>query len=141
MDRATAAPGVLEAIRTADVVLLPPSTPVVALGLILGVPGVRDALRGPSAPVVGVSPLIGGMPVRGHADACLRAIGVESTAAAVAGLYEDFLDGWLVSVEDEPSVRLPRATVRGRPLLMSDTGAAAEIAGAALELALELKGA
>jgi LPPG:FO 2-phospho-L-lactate transferase len=66
---------------------------------------------------------------------------VESTTAAVAGLYEDFLDGWLVSVEDEASVRLPRATVRGRPLLMSDTDAAAEIAGAALELALELKDA
>ncbi len=122
-------------------VLLPPSNPVVSIGIILGVPGVRDALRGSAAPVVGVSPLIGGMPVRGHADACLRAIGVESTAAAVAGLYEDFLDGWLVSVEDEASVRLPRATVRSRPLLMSDGHAAAAIAGAALDLALELRGA
>jgi LPPG:FO 2-phospho-L-lactate transferase len=88
-----------------------------------------------------VSPLIGGMPVRGHADACLTAIGVESTAAAVAGLYEDFLDGWLVSTEDAASVRLPRAVVRGRPLLMSSRAAAADIAGAALALALELKAA
>ena len=55
MDRATPAPGVLEAIRTADVVLLPPSNPVVSIGVILGVPGVRDALRGTPAPVVGVS--------------------------------------------------------------------------------------
>ena len=69
---ATAAPGVLDAIRTADVVLLPPSNPVVSIGIILGVPGVRDALRGTAAPVVGVSPLISGRPVRGHADACLR---------------------------------------------------------------------
>ena len=138
MDRATAAPGVLDAIRGADVVLLPPSNPVVSIGIILGVPGVRDALRGTAAPVVGVSPLIGGMPVRGHADACLRAIGLDSTTSAVAGLYEDFLDGWLVSPEDESSVRLPRATVRGRPLLMTDTDAAADIAGAALDLALEL---
>jgi LPPG:FO 2-phospho-L-lactate transferase len=139
MDRATAAPGVLDAIRQADVVLLPPSNPVVSIGIVLGVPGVRDALRGTAAPVVGVSPLIGGMPVRGHADACLKAIGVECTAGAVAGLYEDFLDGWLVSQEDAASVRLPRAQVRGRPLLMTDRAAAAEIAGAALDLALEIK--
>jgi LPPG:FO 2-phospho-L-lactate transferase len=138
MDRATAAPGVLDAIRQADVVLLPPSNPVVSIGIILGVPGVRDALRGSTAPVVGVSPLIGGMPVRGHADACLAAIGVESTASAVAGLYEDFLDGWLVSTEDQPAVRLARAQVLGRPLLMTDAHAAADIAAAALDLALEL---
>ena len=81
LDRATAAPGVLDAIRRADVVLLPPSNPVVSIGIILGVPGVRDALRGTAAPVVGVSPLISGRPVRGHADACLEAIGVEATAA------------------------------------------------------------
>ncbi|HEY3534760.1 MAG TPA: 2-phospho-L-lactate transferase [Pedococcus sp.] len=141
MDRATAAPGVLDAIRQADVVLLPPSNPVVSIGIILGVPGVRDALRGSAAPVVGVSPLIAGMPVRGHADACLAAIGVESTAGAVAGLYADFLDGWLVSQEDESAVSLPRAVVRGRPLLMSDRAAAADLAGAALDLAIELKGA
>src|SRR6476469_9357545 len=138
LDRATAAPGVLDAIRRADVVLLPPSNPVVSIGIILGVPGVRDALRGTAAPVVGVSPLIGGLPVRGHADACLSAIGVEATASAVAGLYEDFLDGWLVSEEDAEGVRLPRATVRARPLLMTDRDAAADIAGAALDLALQL---
>jgi LPPG:FO 2-phospho-L-lactate transferase len=138
MDRATPAPGVLDAIRQADVVLLPPSNPVVSIGIILGVPGVRDALRGTAAPVVGVSPLIGGLPVRGHADACLSAIGVEATASAVAGLYEDFLDGWLVSEEDAEGVRLPRATVQGRPLLMTDRDAAADIAGAALDLALQL---
>ena len=139
MDRATAAPGVLDAIRQADVVLLPPSNPVVSIGIILGVPGVRDALRGTTAPVVGVSPLIGGMPVRGHADACLAAIGVESTAGAVAGLYEDFLDGWLVAESDAAALGLPRATVRARPILMSDQEAAADIAGAALDLALELR--
>ena len=139
MDRATPAPGVLDAIRQADVVLLPPSNPVVSIGIILGVPGVRDALRGSAAPVVGVSPIIGGMPVRGHADACLDAVGVETSAAGVAGLYADFLDGWLVAPDDAASVRLPRVEVRGRPLLMSDPDAAADIAGAALDLALELR--
>lgn len=140
MDQATAAPGVLDAIRQADVVLLPPSNPVVSIGIILGVPGVRDALRGTSAPVVGVSPLISGAPVRGHADACLQAIGLESTTTAVAGLYTDFLDGWLVAPEDEAAFTgQPRLAVRGRPLLMTDVGAAADIAGAALDLAVELR--
>ena len=140
MDQATAAPGVLDAIRQADVVLLPPSNPVVSIGIILAVPGVRDALRGTSAPVVGVSPLISGAPVRGHADACLRAIGVESTTTAVAGLYEDFLDGWLVAPDDEGAFTgQKRLAVRGRPLLMTDVDAAADIAGAALDLAVELR--
>jgi LPPG:FO 2-phospho-L-lactate transferase len=141
MEHADAAPGVLEAIRQADVILLPPSNPVVSIGIILGVPGVRDALRGSMAPVVGVSPLIGGAPVRGHADICLATIGVDSTAAAVAGLYADFLDGWLIDDSDAPAVGFdPRLEVQSRPLLMHDLQAAADIAGAALDLALKLRG-
>ncbi|WP_106213500.1 2-phospho-L-lactate transferase [Kineococcus rhizosphaerae] len=134
---ATPAPGVLEAVRDADVVVLPPSNPVVSIGTILQVPGIRDALAATAAPVVGVSPVIGGAPVRGMADACLAAIGVPTTAAAVAGLYADFLDGWLVAEEDEPPVRAG-LHVRRRPLLMSDPRATADLAGAALDLALEL---
>jgi LPPG:FO 2-phospho-L-lactate transferase len=141
MDRAVAAPGVLEAIREADVILLPPSNPVVSIGIILGVPGVRDALRGSGAPVVGVSPLIGGAPVRGHADACLTAIGLESTTQAVAGLYADFLDGWLVDDADATATGFDaRLEVRTRPLWMRDLATAADIAGAALDLALKLRG-
>ena len=141
IDQARPGPGVLQAIRDADVVLLPPSNPVVSIGIILGVPEVRETLRGTRAPVVGVSPLVGGRPVRGHADACLAAIGVETTTAAVAGLYADFLDGWLVDTGDTP---LPgsidrRVTVQARPLLMHDVPAAAAIAGAALDLALGLR--
>ncbi len=142
MDRAVAAPGVLDAIRQADVVLLPPSNPVVSIGIILGVPGVRDALRGTTAPVVGVSPLIAGVPVRGHADACLSAIGVETSAAGVAGLYADFLDGWLVDGADAGMRAGPahqgRLEVRDRPLLMSSVPAAADIAEATLDLATSL---
>ena len=137
LDRATAGPGVLEAIRQADVVLLPPSNPVVSIGIILGVPGVRDALRGTRAPVVGVSPLIGGRPVRGHADVCLQAIGVAATSEAVAGLYADFLDGWLVS-PDDPMRSRPGLHVEHRPLLMSSIDAAADLAGAALARATQL---
>ena len=138
MDRATAAPGVLDAIRTADVVLLPPSNPVVSIGIILGVPGVRDALRGTRAPVVGVSPLVSGRPVRGHADACLAAIGVSATSSAVAALYADFLGGWLVDDSDADAAMPSGVTSRARPLLMTDISAAADIAGAALDLGVEL---
>jgi len=139
MDRAVAAPGVLDAIRGADIILLPPSNPVVSIGIILGVPGVRDALRGSIAPVVGVSPLIGGAPVRGHADVCLKAIGVESTTQAVAGLYADFLDGWLIDDHDEAVTGFgSRLQVHARPLWMRDLASAADLAGAALDLALRL---
>jgi LPPG:FO 2-phospho-L-lactate transferase len=135
IDQAKPAPGVEEAIRDADVVLLPPSNPVVSIGTILAVPGVRDAIRTTSAPVIGVSPIIGGAPVRGMADACLTAIGVETSAAAVAGLYSDFLDGWLVAPQDAGGPVPDGVRQRSVPLLMSDVEATASIAAAALDLA------
>lgn len=142
---APAAPGVLNAIRGADVVVLPPSNPVVSIGIVLGVPGVREALRGTTAPVVGLSPIVGGAPVRGHADACLAAIGVETSAAAVAGLYADFLDGWLVDTGDVAALETlartqPRLATRAVPLLMTDVDATAAMAGAALDLAQTPRG-
>lgn len=138
-----AAPGVLDAIREADLVILPPSNPVVSIGIILGIPGVRDALRGTRSPVVGVSPLIGGRPVRGHADACLEPLGVEVSAAGVAGLYEDFLDGWLVDAADDPATTGARyrsgLRVATDDVLMRDEAGAARVAAAALDLALSLR--
>src|SRR5690606_3388011 len=84
IEDARPAPGVLEAIDRADLVVLPPSNPVVSIGPILGVPGIADAVRRTAAPVVGVSPIIGGAPVRGMADKLLPAIGVETSASGVA---------------------------------------------------------
>ena len=139
IDQAKPAPGVLEAIADADVVLLPPSNPVVSIGTILAVPGVRDAIRTTRAPVVGVSPIIGGAPVRGMADACLTAIGLETSAAAVADLYRDFLSGWLVAPTDADCVIPDGVTLRSTPLLMTDVEAASAIAAAALGLALDLQ--
>ncbi|MGB3830126.1 MAG: 2-phospho-L-lactate transferase [Ornithinimicrobium sp.] len=138
--RATAAAGVLPAIREADIVLLPPSNPVVSIGIIAGVPGVRDALRGTRAPVVGVSPIIAGAPVRGHADACLAPLGVPVTASGVAGLYADFLDGWLVDDADADA-SYPGARVRARDLHMRSVEQAADIAGSAMELAHDIASA
>ncbi|MEU4542785.1 2-phospho-L-lactate transferase [Nonomuraea dietziae] len=135
-DTASPAPGVLAAIEAADFVILPPSNPVVSIGTILQIPGIREALTGKT--VVGVSPIIGGAPVRGMADACLTAIGVETSAQAVLSLYgSDLLDGWLVAPEDA-SVALEGVRVEARPLLMSDPDATAELARAALTLAQEL---
>jgi LPPG:FO 2-phospho-L-lactate transferase len=132
-DDAKPAPGVLEAIREADVVILPPSNPVVSIGTILQIPGIREALEDKT--VVGVSPIIGGAPVRGMADACLTAIGVETSAQAVLELYGSrLIDGWLVAEEDK-DVALHGVRVLARPLLMSDLDATTEIARAALELA------
>ena len=86
-------------------------------------------------------PLIGGAPVRGHADVCLSAIGVESTTQAVAGLYADFLDGWLIDDADAPAIGFDsRLEVQTRPLWMHDLETAADIAGAAVDLALKLRG-
>ncbi|GIH45102.1 2-phospho-L-lactate transferase [Microbispora rosea] len=132
-DEARPAPGVLDAIAAADVVVLPPSNPVVSIGTILQIPGIRAALEDKT--VVGVSPIIGGAPVRGMADACLTAIGVETSAQAVLELYGSaLLDGWLVAEEDK-GVALDGVVVEARPLLMSDPEATRDIAAAALALA------
>lgn len=143
MEHARPAPGVLDALRDADVILLPPSNPVVSIGIVLLVPGVREALREAPAPVVGVSPIVGGAPVRGHADACLTPLGVPVTPAGVAGLYADFLDGWLIGAAEAPEedrvAAGGRYVVRRTDLLMPDRTAAARLAGDTLNLALSLR--
>jgi LPPG:FO 2-phospho-L-lactate transferase len=133
----TPAPGVLDAIANADTIVLPPSNPVVSIGTILAVPGIRDAVVAAEAPVVGVSPIIGGAPVHGMADRMLAAIGVECTAAAVAQHY-GFLDGWLVDESDAGSVAEVEAAgiaCRAVPLWMNDAESTTAIAKAALALA------
>jgi LPPG:FO 2-phospho-L-lactate transferase len=142
MEKATPAPGVLEALTDADLVVLPPSNPVVSVGTILGVPGVREALRDTAAPVVGLSPVVAGSHVRGMAAQLLTAIGVEVGAAAVAEHYGarsrgGVLDAWLVDEADAGEVQRVEAagiSCRAVPLMMTDVDAAAAMAEAALEL-------
>lgn len=142
------APGVLEAIAEADVVVLAPSNPVVSIGPILELAGpgggIREALRSTRAPVVGVSPIIAGAVVRGMADACLAAIGVESSAAAVGRWYGarrdgGILDGWLVDEADAAAVpALEAAGIRSRavPLWLRDEASSAAVAAEAIRLAI-----
>jgi LPPG:FO 2-phospho-L-lactate transferase len=143
LDKASPAPGVLEAITEADLLLIPPSNPVVSVGTILGVPGIRDAVRETGAPVVGLSPIVAGTHVRGMAAQLLTAIGVETGAGAVAEHYGarsggGVLDGWLVDSADAGEVERVEAAgigCRAVPLMMTDLQATAEMAGAAISLA------
>ncbi len=147
LEAATPGPGVTRAITDADVVLVPPSNPVVSVGTILGVPGVRDAIRATSAPVVGLSPVVAGSHVRGMAAQLLTAIGVEVGAAAVAEHYgarsgDGVLDGWLVDATDAGEVERVRAAgiaCSAVPLMMTDHDATADMAAAALTLAEEVR--
>ena len=137
-EKASAATEAVAAIAEADIIMLAPSNPVVSVGAILAVPGIRAALRAATAPVVGYSPIIGGKPLRGMADACLSVIGVDSTAEAVGRHYgarsaTGILDCWLVHDGDEAEI--DGVAVRSIPLLMSDPKATAEMVRAGLDLA------
>lgn len=147
IEASSPAPGVVEAIQNADVIVFPPSNPVVSIGPILAVPGIRDAVTNAKAPVIGLSPIVGGAVVRGMADKLLPAIGVDTSAAGVAlhfGARNDqgLLDGWLVDERDEDAVaRVEAAGIacRAMPLLMNDVPLATDIARATLALAAEVK--
>jgi LPPG:FO 2-phospho-L-lactate transferase len=136
VEDAVMAPGIAAAIADADLIMVAPSNPVVSIGTVLGIPGVRDALAAAPAPIVGVSPIINGSVVRGMADACLQAIGVATSADAVARHYGarssgGLLDAWLVdesdaAVADQLSDVGIRTTVV--PLWMSDPATSLQLA-------------
>jgi LPPG:FO 2-phospho-L-lactate transferase len=142
-EEATAGPGVVEAILGADRVILPPSNPIVSIGAILSVPPIATALRTTTAPVVGVSPIIGGAAVRGMADQLLTGLGIEISAAGVARhhgarMSGGVLDGWLVDSADTAEVRsIESAGIAARavPLYMTDAETTAQLARDTLALA------
>jgi len=125
-ERARPAPGVLEAIADADAVLLTPSNPLVSIGPILAVPGLRDALRDTPARVVAVSPIVGGATIKGPAAQMLRDQGLEASATTVARLYADFLDAIVIDNVDAglapeiEAMSLP-AGRRGLAVTVTDT--------------------
>jgi len=149
IDEARPAPGVVEAITGADLVILPPSNPIVSIGPIAAVRGIREAIAATSAPVVGVSPIIGGGAVRGMADQLLTGLGIEISASGVAAHHGartsgGLLDGWLVDLTDEAQVATIDAlgmTSRAVPLWMSDESTTDRLARDTVDLALSLKDA
>jgi LPPG:FO 2-phospho-L-lactate transferase len=138
VDDARPAPGVVEALADADAVLIAPSNPVVSIGTVLGVPGMRAALTATRGRVVGISPIVAGAVVRGMADRCLPVVGVEVSAEGVGRHYGaradgGLLDAWLVHSGDGAAV--PGVDVRAVPLLMSSPEATRDLARAALDAA------
>src|SRR3954463_16670348 len=138
VDAARPAPGVAEAFASADAVLLAPSNPVVSIGTILGVPGMRDALLRTPGRIVGVSPIVGGAVVRGVADRCRPVLGIDVSAEGVGRHYgarasRGLLDAWLVHTGDAADV--PGVYVIQVPLLMSSPEATEALARAALDAA------
>jgi LPPG:FO 2-phospho-L-lactate transferase len=135
------APGVLEAIAAADAILLCPSNPVVSIGPILALRGVREALRRARAPVVAVSPIVGGAPVKGPADRLLRALGVEVSARGVAGMYRGLARGFVLDLRDaaqQADVEALGLRALAIDTLMRDAEIAAGVARAALSLCRSL---
>jgi len=136
------APGVLDAIAGAETLLFCPSNPVVSIGPILTVTGVREAVRTAAAPAVAISPIIGGAPVKGPADRLLRGLGIEVSARGVAGMYRDVIGGYVLDERDAAqhgdveALGLAPCVV---DTLMHDVEIAARLAEATLALADSLR--
>jgi LPPG:FO 2-phospho-L-lactate transferase len=138
VDDAKPAPGVVEALAAADAVLLAPSNPVVSVGTILGVPGLRDAVLAAPGRIVGISPIVGGAVLRGMADRCLPVLGIDVSAEGVGRHYGPrssggLLDAWLIAPDDDAAI--PGVDVRRVPLLMTSPEATAALARDALAAA------
>jgi LPPG:FO 2-phospho-L-lactate transferase len=136
--RAKPGPGVLESLRAARTIVICPSNPVVSIGPILAVSGVREALRESGAPVVAISPIVGGAPVKGPADRLLRAQGVEVSARGVAGLYRELAHAFVLDLRDaalEAGVRALGLRSCVTDTIMRDDASSQRLAEAALSLA------
>jgi len=137
IDRAVPAPGVIDSIEKARAVIICPSNPIISIGPILQVSGVRDVLKKTQAEIVGISPLVGGMPLKGPADRLMRGLGLEVSSAQIARLYSDFLQTMVIDIEDAHENQ--EITDLGLKTLvvdtvMSDKEKASRLASSVLEL-------
>ena len=94
------APGVLDALKEADAILIAPSNPLVSIGSILAVPGIHDVLHETSGMVVAISPIVRGVPIKGPADKLMRGMQIEVSAVGVTHCYRDFLDVMIIDEQD-----------------------------------------
>jgi LPPG:FO 2-phospho-L-lactate transferase len=125
---------VLAALAEAEAIVLGPSNPVISIGPILALPGMREALRGAPAPVVAVSPFLGGRAVKGPTEEFCAHAGIEASAAGVARAYDDVIDG---VVADEEVAGLPSLRI---DTLMDTPRARRRVAASTLEFARSLAG-
>ncbi len=136
--RARPGPGVLDALRDARAILFCPSNPIVSIGPILAMPGVREALKRSRAAVVAISPIVGGAPVKGPADRLMRGVGAEVSARGVAELYRGLIDAFVIDERDaDLAADIEAMGIRTRVLdtIMGDVAVAQQLAEAALSLA------
>ena len=118
-EQAVPAPGVLEALRTADRIILAPSNPYISIGAILAVPGIRAALEGASCPVAAISPIVGGGAIKGPAAKLLEQFGQEVSPVGVAELYQGLVDRMVIDVAD--AGQAPRIEALGMACGVTDT--------------------
>jgi len=136
-DRARPAPGVLAALQESEAIVICPSNPYVSIGPILAVPGIRDALRRASVPVLAVSPIVGGEALKGPAAAMMRQLGASPSAAGIAGLYRDFVSHLVIDRCDEAlreEIEAPGMRVILTDTIMRDRSARAALAAKILEI-------
>jgi LPPG:FO 2-phospho-L-lactate transferase len=144
LEQSVPAPGVLDAIRTASVVILAPSNPVTSIGPILAVPGIREALRATAAPVAAISPIVGSAAVSGPAGNLMAAQGLQVSIAGIAEVYHDFLDLLIVDEKDAEAAGKLRQSgfrVHCAPTLMKDAESKAALARIVLSLIIAEKNA
>lgn len=113
------APGVLDAIKQADAILIAPSNPIVSIGSILSIPGIHDALHEASGMIVAVSPIVGGAPIKGPADKLMSGLGMEVSAVGVARCYRDFLD--VMVIDEQDAALASRIEDLGIPTVVTNT--------------------
>ena len=118
-ERARPAPGVLESIAAAEAIVFAPSNPVTSIGPILAVPGIREALQRTAAPVIAVSPIVGGAAVSGPAGALMQMMGWPSTSAGVAQVYQDFLDVLVGDSSEKSAVSSQQSAFNAQPSAVS----------------------
>lgn len=131
------APGVLEAIGSADAVVICPSNPVASVGPILAVPGIRDALAARRERVVGISGIVGGAPLAGMADRLMPVVGAEVSAVGAADSYRGLLGAWVIDeVDRQLRARIETTGIRAgvTDTIMRDDAAAERLARFALDL-------
>lgn len=135
-EKAKPAPGVLDAIANSELIVICPSNPIVSIGTILEIKGIREGLLKTQARKVAISPIVGGSPIKGPADKLLRGLGHEVSAFGVAELYRDFLDTFVIdTVDSKERARIEELGVRVKVTntIMGDLEAKVSLARTVLE--------